>query len=89
MGRPKLGAEYRKYGDYNYDYPKNREIGKHIMIEDKKYIAKRTGFSYTYVNDFCIGKRYNRRIEDVARQVMRLNIAKQRKLNSQPNTSTN
>jgi len=80
MGRKKLGAEYKKPSDYHYDYPSNREVSKHLTIEDKHLIAARTGFSYTYVNDWCKGKRRNRSIEGWARKVMPLNIAKQRKL---------
>ena len=52
-------------------------------------IALRTGFKISYVRAWCRGERRNLRIEELARKIMRLNIAKQRKLNSQPNTSTN
>jgi hypothetical protein len=87
MGRPKIGTEFKKPSDYHYDYPENREISKHLSFEDKKLIAARTGYKITYVRCWGHGKRRNRRIEEIARLIMRLNIAKQRKFNSQPNTS--
>lgn len=74
---------------YVYDYPANREVSAHLYPSDKQHIASKTGFSVKYVRQWCQGKRRSRRIEEVARLIMRLNLAKQRKLNSQPNTSTN
>ena len=74
---------------YVYDYPANREVSAHLYPSDKQLIALTTGFSVQYVRQWCQGKRRSRRIEEAARLIMRLNIAKQRKFNSQPNTSTN
>jgi hypothetical protein len=70
---------------YVYDYPANREVSKHLDPRDKQLIAAKTGFSLQYIQYWCRGKRRSRRIDDLARQIMRLNIAKQHKLDSQPN----
>ena len=80
MGRPKLGAEYKKPSDYTYDYPANREIGKWITWKDKAHIAAKTGYTRDYVNDWCVGRRRNDKIESLARIIAKLNQAKQRKL---------
>jgi hypothetical protein len=74
---------------YVYDYPENREVSKHLSKEDRALIITRTGFSYKYVNDWCRGTRKNRRIEEWARRIAKLNIAKQRKLNQSTDPSTN
>ena len=80
MGRPKLGAEYKKPSDYIYDYPENRKVSRHLTIDDKHLISARTGFSYSYVSGWCRGERRSRPIEEWARRIARLNQAKQRKL---------
>jgi hypothetical protein len=80
MGRHKLGAEYKKPSDYHYDYPENKEVAKHLCDEDRKLIAIHTAYTLGYVNDWCLGRRKNKKIETLARYLMRINIAKQRKL---------
>jgi len=67
---------------YAYDYPENREVSQHIFPDDKLIIAQKTGFSPQYVRDWCQGRRKNRRIEEWARKIMRLNKAKLCKLNN-------
>ncbi len=89
MGRPKLGTEYKKPSDYTYDYQGNREVSKHLSREDKQLICSRTGFSVAYVRQWCQGRRRSRSIEEWARRIMKLNIAKQRKLNQSTDPSTN
>jgi hypothetical protein len=80
MGRPKLGAEYKKPSDYTYDYPKNREIAKHLDVQDRIILCQMTGFSKGYINDWCLGRRKNKRIGDMAVRIANLNIEKFRKL---------
>jgi hypothetical protein len=67
---------------YFYDYPINRDVSKHLTPTDKQFISERTGFSKEYVRLWCIGRRKSRPIDELARKVMKLNIAKQRKLNN-------
>ena len=88
MNGTKIHQEKSKV-KYVYDYPANREVSEHLNFDDKQVISNRTGFSIRYVRQWCQGKRRSRPIEEWARMLMRLNIAKQRKLNRQPNTSTN
>jgi len=83
MGRPKLGTEYKKPSDYHYDYPKNRKIFKHLSWEDKQLISHKTGYTTRYVCFWGLGTRKNKRIEEWARKIAILNIAKLRKLNNQ------
>ena len=73
MGRPKLGAEYKKPTDYTYDYPENREIGKKMIHGDAWFIAKTTGFSTSYVSDVLKeGIRNNERIKTIACKLIAL-----------------
>jgi len=67
---------------YVYDYPGNREVSPHLTWQDKQLIASRTGFSIVYVRQWCQGRRRSRPIEEFARRIAKLNIAKQRKLQS-------
>ena len=78
MGRPKLGAEYKKPSDYYY--PANREIAKRLVHQDKVFIASKTGVSLDYVRSWCVGRRRNAQVDELARRIVRLNIEKQRKL---------
>jgi len=66
---------------YTYDYPVNREVAKYLTADDKQQISFRTGFTIAYVREWCRGTRRNKSIEEWARKIMKLNIAKQRKLN--------
>jgi hypothetical protein len=74
---------------YVYDYPGNREVSKHLSWEDKQLICSRTGFSIVYVRQWCQGRRRSRPIDEWARKIMKLNIAKHRKLNQSTDPSTN
>jgi len=67
---------------YVYDYPENREVSKTFSYMDKLLISQKTGFSLNYIWYWCKGKRKNRRIEELARKIMRLNKAKLCKLNN-------
>lgn len=67
---------------YDYDYPINRDVSKHLTVQDKQLISVRTGFSQEYVRLWCLGKRRSRPIEEFARRIMKINIAKERKLQS-------
>ncbi len=73
---------------YIYDYPANREIAKHLVADDRAQIAFRSGYTLSYVREWCRGTRKNKRIEEWARCIMKLNIAKQRKLNQSTDTSS-
>ncbi|MEI6899315.1 MAG: hypothetical protein WCL00_05515 [Bacteroidota bacterium] len=80
MGRPRIGSELKKPSDYSYDYPGNREIAKNLTADDKLFIAFRAGTSIRYVRYWCQGKRRSNAIEEWAIRVMKLNQAKQKKL---------
>ena len=73
---------------YVYDYPGNREVSTHLSWQDKQLISARTGFSIIYVRQWCQGRRRSRPIEEWARRIMKLNIAKHRKLSQSIDTST-
>lgn len=75
-GRPRIGAELKKPNCYSYDYPSNREIAKNLGQEDKKIIAQETGFSLKYIYQWCQGKRRSTKIEALAKQISKFNIAK-------------
>lgn len=74
---------------YIYDYPDNREVSKHLGAGDRAQIAYRSGYTVNYVREWCRGTRKNGRIEEWARRIMKLNIAKQRKLSQSIESSTN
>ena len=74
---------------YVYDYPANREVAQHLTWQDKQLIRSKTGFSIVYIRQWCQGRRKSRPIEEWARRIMNLNIAKQRKLNKSTDPSTN
>ena len=82
MGRPRIGKELKKPSDYKYDFPGNREISSFLTPNDKNQIAYRTGYCIRTVHYWCQGVRRNARIEEWARRMARLNIAKQRKLDN-------
>lgn len=82
MGRPKLGAEYKKPSDYHYDYPEQREITRYLETKDRAWIISRSGYSAGYVRQWFRGKRRNAFIRELALKIQKLNLEKQRKLNS-------
>ena len=67
---------------YIYDYPENRALAAHLTVEDKIFIATRTGYTVRYVRYWCTGRRNNGQIRDWAKYVVKLNLSKLRKLNS-------
>lgn len=72
---------------YVYDYPENRRVSEHLTSEDKRFVAVKTGYSIRYVCAWCQGTRRSLTIAELAKQISRINIAKQRKLNNKPNQS--
>ncbi|GEM_PF-2318054 len=72
---------------YLYDYPENRRVSQYLTAEDKQLISFKTGFSMNYVRNWCQGTRKNKRIEEWAMKIYRLNLAKLRKLNNQDKCS--
>ena len=73
MGRPKLGAEYKKISDYTYDYPENREIGSRLFNGDIGFIAQQVGCSAFYVRQVLnTGVRNNEKIKTIARNLIAL-----------------
>lgn len=73
MGRPKLGAEYKKPSDYTYDFPENREIGKKLIHGDVWFIAKTVDCSRRYVSQVLKnGTRNNEKIKAIARKLIAL-----------------
>ena len=88
MNGAKIQKENAKV-KYVYDYPANRVVAQHLTSEDKNTIALRTGFTTKYVRQWCQGVRRSRPLEEWARRIMKLNIAKQRKLNQSTDISTN
>jgi peroxiredoxin len=75
MGRPKLGAKYKKPTDYKYDYPEQRILAKDLLSDDKVRIAELSGYSISYIKDWCVGTRKNAVIERYARIFVKINIA--------------
>lgn len=73
MGRPKLGAEYKKPSDYSYDYPEQRDIAKCLLTDDLVRIAELTGYSISYIRGWCAGTRNNNEIERHARMFAKIN----------------
>jgi hypothetical protein len=61
---------------YIYDYPENREVSKGLQPCDKKLIQEKTGFTRTYVDYWCRGKRKNAEIDRIARLIVETNKAK-------------
>jgi len=74
---------------YIYDYPANRDVSKHLGPGDRAQIAFRSGYTVNYVREWCRGTRRNKRIEEWARRIMKMNIANQRKLDKSSNPSSN
>jgi len=81
MKKTKIHQENGKV-KYVYDYPENRAIAAHLTTEDKIFIAMRTGYTTSYIRYWCVGKRKNENIRDLAKYVASINQSKQRKLNS-------
>jgi len=51
---------------YEYDYPENRAIAARLTMFEKKEIAKRTGYSLSYVIMWSRGMRRSAVIEKAA-----------------------
>jgi hypothetical protein len=80
MGRPKISDSKGKQKARVYDYPQQREIGKYLSAKDKVLIASLTNLSSQYVRQWCRGKRRNKRIEEWALKISKLNQAKEKKI---------
>ena len=73
MGRPKIGAEYKKPSDYTYDYTENRAIGARLFKGDIGFIAEKVGCSTYYVCQVLYrGTRTNEKILTIARKLIAL-----------------
>jgi len=84
MKKTKIHQENGKV-KYVYDYPENRAIAAHLTTDDKIFIAMRTGYTTSYIRYWCVGKRKNEKIRDLAKYVSSINQGKLRKLNSKVN----
>jgi hypothetical protein len=67
-----MDQNYKKAPKYTYDYPENRELGKDLTDEDRKWIAdkvKKTPF-YIY-RIFVVGDRNNKKAVDLAHIIVK------------------
>ena len=58
---------------YVYDYPDQREIAKHIFLDDKAVIADKLGYSIEYIGKWCRGQRKNEDIMALAMLLSQIN----------------
>jgi hypothetical protein len=75
MGRPRIGTELKKHSDYKYDYPEQRSLAKGLLSDDRSRIAEITGYSPSYIMDWCAGTRKNAEIEHYVRLFVEINNA--------------
>lgn len=65
-----------KKWDYKYDYPEQRQQYGELTADDKKIIAKKTGYSFLHVHSCINGaRRMPQKMQGVADRVLQLRKA--------------
>lgn len=52
---------------YKYDFPAQRELSKNLAKGDKAFLARKFGYSLTYISLMCKGER---KMSDAIKQVV-------------------